>query len=263
MSLRFRIALAIVLPALASLAQAQASASQGAPSYAVISLVGDQIDVVTYQPQIGSLMDANSHSPLRLNEDLLDTVALRAVNRAMKATLPAADIALLAATEPATFADQGRFFDGSHVKLPREIDEAVHRENVASLVLLTKHRGEGKLAVRDGHLGGGKLEGLGFYIDTNMPMESADKVHHSYGFIAPFVYVDVSLVDVASGRLLRQATIRASETITSSSNAQGADPWGAMSAKEKVSALSGLLSENLAAVVPHLVDPSRPERKTP
>ncbi|MCK9685748.1 hypothetical protein [Scleromatobacter humisilvae] len=258
MSLRFLLGLAAILPALASPAHAQAP--QAPTSYAVISLVGDRLDVVTYQPKIGTLMDANSHSVLRFSEDLLDTVALRAVNRAMKATLPGADVALLAATEPSTFADQSAFFEGDHVKLPREVAEAVHRENVATLVLLTKHRGEAKLTVSDGYLGGGKLEGLGFYIDSNMPMESADKQHHSYGFIAPFVYVDVSLVDVASGRLLRQTTIKATETIMSADNPQGADSWGAMTAKEKVAALSGMLSENLAAAIPHLVDPSRPER---
>jgi len=255
---RFLFALATALPALALPAHAQAP--QAASSYAVISLIGDRLDVVTYQPKTGSLMDANSHSALRFSEDLLDTVALRAVNRAMKATLPAADIALLAATEPGTFADQAGFFEGNHVKLPHEIDDAVHRENIAMLVLLTKHRGEAKLAVRDGSLAGGRLEGLGFYVDSNMPMESADRVHHSYGFIAPFVYVDVSLVDVASGRLVRQTTITATETIASSSNEQGADAWGAMSTKEKVSALSGLLTENLTATVPHLMDPSQPER---
>ena len=255
---RFLVALATAAAALALPAHAQAP--QAPPAYAVISLVGDQLDVVTYQPQVGSLMDANSHAPLRLSQDLLDTVALRAVNRALKATLPGTDVALLAATEPGTFVDQARFFDGGHVRLPHEIDEAVHRENASTLVLLTKHRGEAQLAVRDGHLSGGKLEGLGFYIDTNMLMESADKQHHSYGFIAPFVYVDVSLVDVASGKLVRQTTIKATQTIMSADNAQGADPWGAMTAKEKVSALSSLLSENLAASVPHLVDPSQPER---
>ncbi len=257
-SRRLLLALAALLPALAAPVHAQAP--QKAPTYAVISLVGDRLDVVTYQPQTGTLMDANSHSQLRLTEDLLDTVALRAVNRAMKATLPASDIALLAATEPATFVDQARFFDGGHVRLPREIDEAVHRENVALLVLLTKRKGDAQLAVREGHVGSGKLEGLGFYIDANMPMETADKLHRSYGFVAPFVYVDVSLVDVATGALVRQTSIKATETITSSSNVEGADPWGAMSAKDKVAALSALLSQNLAAVVPHLVDPSQPER---
>ena len=258
MSARFFLVLATLLPALALPVHAQAP--QAAPTYAVISLVGDRLDVVTYQPRTGSLLDANSHVPLRLSEDVLDTVALRAVNRAVKATMPGVDVALLAATEPATFVDQARFFDGDHVKLPREIDEAIHRENIATLVLLTKHRGEGKLSVRDGHLSGGKLEGLGFYIDADMPMETADQTHRSYGFLAPYVYIDVSLVDIASGRIVRQTTIKATATIASSDNAEGADPWGAMTAKQKIDALSSLLSANLAAAIPQLVDPSQPEQ---
>ena len=255
---RFLLALAALLPSLALSAHAQ---SARAPAdYAVISLVGDKLDVITYQRQLGTLADANSHLPLRFSEDLLDTVALRAINRAMKATQPHAEIALLAATLPATFANQASFFDGDKVRLPAEIDEAVHQERAASLLLVTKHRGEAKLAVRDGHLGSGKIEGLGFYLDPDMPMETADHLHQSVGYIAPFVYVDVSLIDVATGRLLRQTTIQATETVTSSSNEQSADAWGAMTPKEKVDALSGLLSRNLAAAVPHLVDPSQPER---
>src|ERR1041385_2289274 len=40
------------------------ASAHAAPSYAVLSLVGDKLDVVTYQMATGSKLDANSHNAL-------------------------------------------------------------------------------------------------------------------------------------------------------------------------------------------------------
>jgi hypothetical protein len=230
-----------------------AYASPPTPSYAVLSLVGDKIDIVTYQPQVGSQLDSNSHMPLPMSEDELDTVALRAVNRALHASAPGARVALLAASTADIFANQGRMFSGSHVMLPDEIDAAVHREGSTTLVLITKHHGEARLQVADGYIGSGKIEGLGFYVDTNKRMKVRETGVRSVGFLAPFVYVDVWLIDVATGTVTRRAAITSGHTNGASNNPEGVSPWDAISAQEKVAMLKRMLAQELAAVVPALV----------
>lgn len=223
------------------------------PSYAVISLVGDKIDIVTYRPQVGSQLDSNAHVPLTLSADEFDTVALRTVNRVLKADAPGAPVALLAASTADAFEDQGRMFSGSHVTLPAEIDAAIHREGATTLVLITKHRSEARLQVADGYIGSGKIEGLGFYLNINKRMKVRETGVRSVGFLAPFVYVDVWLIDVATGTVTRSAAITSGHTIGASNNPEGVSPWDALSTQEKVATLKSMLAEELAAVVPALV----------
>lgn len=223
------------------------------PSYAVISLVGDKLDIVTYQPQVGTQLDSNSHLPLTMSQDELDTVALRAVNRSLRATVPGATVALLAASTPDSFVDQGRMFSGDHVTLPAEIDAAVHREGAARLVLITKHHGEARLQVADGYIGSGKIEGLGFYVDTNKRMKVQETGTRSIGYLAPYVYIDVSLIDVATGTVTRRVVVAFGRVIATPAQAEGANPWDALSTQEKVSSLKEMLSDKLAEVVPTLI----------
>lgn len=253
---RLTLALAALLPALAVPAHAQAP--QTPPTYAVLSLIGDQLDAVTYQPQVGTLLDANSHQAMPMGADIMDTVALRATNKALRDAGPVADVALLAASAPDVFVDESRFFVGNQVKLPPDIDAAVAQARAGTLVLITKHRADARLKVWHGFIGSGKIEGLGFYLDTVHRIRDGETNQRAIGFLAPFVYVDVTLVDTASHTVVRQTTITASETITAASNEAGASVWGALTTEQKMAALRELLSTNLAAVVPRLVQPTAP-----
>ena len=62
--------------------------AHAAPSYAVLSLVGDKLDVVTYQMATGSKLDANSHNALALPQDEFDLAACRTPIRCKPATGP-------------------------------------------------------------------------------------------------------------------------------------------------------------------------------
>ncbi len=246
---RHRILASLALLLLAS----SAHANPPTPSYAVLSLVGDKLDIVTYQPQVGTQLDSNSHLSLTMPQDELDIVALRAVNRSLKVTVPGASVALLAASTPDSFENQSRMFSGDHVKLPAEIDAAIHREGTTYLVLLTKHHGEARLQVADGYVGSGKLEGLGFYVDTVKRMKVVDTGQRAIGFLAPFVYVDIALVDVATATVARRVSIVSGRTITTAGDQENTSPWDALSTQEKVATLKEMLAEELTAVVPGLI----------
>ncbi len=230
-----------------------AHAGPAAPTYAVISLVGDKIDVVTYQPEVGSQLDSNSHMPLALSQDDLDTAALRAVNRSLLAAAPGAQIALLAASKPDSFEKQDRIFDGNRAALPAEIDAAVRREGAGLLVLVTKHRGDARLQVANGYVGSGKIDGLGFYMDTGMRTRERETGIQSVGYIAPFVYIDVSVVDLATSTVLRHETIMSGRVIGSSTKGQAVHPWDTLTGEQKVATLKAMLSRELERVVPSLI----------
>jgi hypothetical protein len=236
-----------------------ARAARVASSYAVISLVGDQLDVVTYQPQVGSQLDNNSHMRLVLSQDELDTAALRAINRSLRAALPEAQVTLLAASTPDSFANQDQLFNGDHVALPAEIDAAVHREGAAMLVLVTKHRGEARLHLYNGFVGSGRLEGLGYYLDSDKHLKDIDTGVRSVGYLAPYVYVDVNLIDVATGKLLNRATIATGQVIGTSNGATAVHPWDALTSEEKLSRLKEMLASELEKTMPALLGAETPK----
>lgn len=245
--------------AAACLLASVAHAAPATPSYAAISLVGDKLDVVTYQPRVGSQLDSNSHMPLRLTEDALDTTALRTIGQSLRELAPGVPVALLAASTPDSFADQDRIFSGSHVTLPAEIDAAVHREGATMLVLVTKRHAEARLRSLNGDLGSGTLDGLGYYLDSNKRLKNRDTGVRSIGFLAPFAYVEVSLVDLATSTVVRQAAITSGYVIGASDNGGAVNPWDALNGEQKVARLESLLSGELQRVLPALIkgEPSK------
>ena len=236
-----------------------AHAAPSTPSYAAISLVGDKLDIVTYQPQVGSRLDNNSHTPLMLSADELDTAALRAIGQSLHDAAPGAPVALLAASTSDSFADQNRIFSSSHVTLPAEIDAAVHREGATMLILVTKHRGEARLKLRNGYVGSGMLDGLGYYLDTIKRTRNYDTNVRSTGYLAPYVYADVSLIDVATSTVLRRASITSGYVIGTSNGEQAVHPWDALSNAEKVEQLKSLLTKELQETVPALINGAAPK----
>ncbi|MBW8778922.1 MAG: hypothetical protein JF585_06865 [Burkholderiales bacterium] len=249
MSPRFLFALGASLAALATLAHAQSPA----PTYAVLSLVGDQLDAVTYQPQTGSLLNTNTHQAIPMRADILDNAALRATNKALRAAGPVTDVALLAASEPSVFVNAPQYFVGHQVKLPADLESAISDAKANRLLLITKHSDDARLKSKNGFIGSGKIEGLGFYLDTVHYMHDEDTNKRGAGFLAPFVYVDVTLVDTASHAILRQTTITASETIAGADNSSGAGAWDVLNGEQKIAHLSELLTRGLADAVPRLV----------
>ena len=84
-------------------------------------------------------------------------------------------------------------------------------------------------------------------------LESRETGKRAVGFIAPFVYVDVSLIDVATGNVIKRKTIMAGRAAGAYANAAGVNAWEALTAAEKVSMLTSLLTEQLQSVVPPLL----------
>lgn len=254
MTSRTLLAVAALLPALVLAPSAQAQAPQAPSIYAVLSLIGDQLDAVTYQPQTGTLLDANDHHAMPIGAGgMMDTAALRETDKALRAAVPVTDIALLATSAPAIYADESRLFVGNQVKLPADIEAAVSQAKADRLVLITKHRGDAHLKTKHGVVGSGKIEGLGFYLDTVHRIHDEDNTDRNVGFLATFVYADVTLVDTGSHTIVRQATITASETVTMGNNANGANAWGALTPEQKMATLNRLLAAGLDEVIPQLV----------
>ena len=81
------------------------------------------------------------------------------------------------------------------------------------------------------------VAGPGYYVDRDLWISRSDTGERAQGFLAPFVYIRVSLIDLATSAILRHELITESLVLSAARSKQGDDPWGVLSAEEKVAQL--------------------------
>lgn len=235
---------------------ASAFAADAERRYAVISLIGDTITVVGSQVQIGSLMDRNTRQSIPVPDATFDRSALVVAAEALKQADAQASPALFMPRNAALFRDHDGFFDGAKATLPAAIGSELRAQGLTHLLLFTKYRSESQLRDANGNnLGTGKLEGLGFYVNSSRKFVQSDTLEHSEGFIAPYVYVRVSLIDLAGASVLQARTVTASRVRAPRYSQGEQTAWETMSAEEKVATLRDLLESEARKVMPAVLKP--------
>ena len=227
------------------------------PTYAFLSLIGDKLEIVIAQAQTGSRIDQNRREPpLAILDPVFDNTAAMAAGEAVRKVIPRAELAILNSRSPVLFEKQRDLFDekGGVMGIPDAIRTALQNEKATHLILITKHRDEAQIQFVGTSDGAGLVEGLGFYVDGATGTRSGDTGEAGRGFIAPFVYARVTLIDVQTSKVIKRQTIKASMAI-SSARAQNdlTSPWAALSSAEKVSAINRLIQREMARVVPLLL----------
>ena len=243
----------LVLPALAAGTAAYA-AQAAARNYAVVSVMGDKMDVVVRQPVVGSLLDRNSHSPYPVKGGVFDQGALLATGDAINRADAQARVTLLAVTAQAFFDDQERFFAGQEARLPEALVATLKQQGATHLVLITKHRGEASMKLDRESLGNGKIEGLGFYMDPSAVIDRASTTgENGRGLFSPFVYIKLTLIDLADNRIMRNSVITGTRPATTTDLQKTAALWDAMTPETKVKTLQEIIDAEIALAMPRLL----------
>ncbi len=237
---------------LAVAAEGQAAQS-GGRSYAVVSLVGDKINVVAHRMATGSNTDQNARESMPVTEGLFDKDALLAADDSLKRAEPGATVRLLAVASPALFENQSRFFEGDKVALPGNVMNQIRSAGTTRLILITKYHHEARLRLRANFVGSGFLEGLGFYIDRSLQVIDAQTRETSRGFLGPFVYIELRLIDLSTSTVLRTKAVTESNTFTTARSASAVDPWDALTSAEKLDTLRNMLSSEVERAIPELI----------
>ena len=232
------------------------------PVYAVLSLIGDRLDIVIRQLQTGARVDRNGHQPLPITDPIFDDAAVRAAGNAVRQAIPKAEIAALNTRSQVLFDKQATLFDvsGDTMAIPDAIKDALREQGATKFVLVGKHRGDASFKFASGVFdGAGKLEGLGFYLDGTWKTYAVDpktgaRSQAGKGFIAPFAFMEVTLVDILSYRVLGKKKVAAYYMAGSGRAEQDiGEPWSALTSADKVRLVNKLVEREVAAAVQGLV----------
>jgi len=223
-----------------------------ARQYAILSLVGDELTIVQREMATGSRIDRNTQLKVPLGGASLDRAMLLAVDEAVRKADPAARPVLLAPRDPKLFEVATLSLDGGGTAAVFEAVRAVaSKANATHLILVTKHRHRAMLRLPDGHVGDGVLEGLGFYLDHGSATRGSGAMMGDVerGFISPYTYFKVAVIEMSSGRIAAEEYVVGSLAHTVTSGTIG-NAWKALTDDQKDAEITKLIRSEAARVVP-------------
>jgi len=124
------------------------------------------------------------------------------------------------------------------------LHDLLAKAGATDLYLVTKHRGPLNFRISTGLLERpGTLGGIGFYIDNDTEMYRNNDKPGGEGFLAPYAYLAISLIDVASMRVVQTRNGLETTAALPGDKVGGAaeHAWNALSGKEKVDALDRVI----------------------
>ena len=228
--------------------------AQGNRHYAVISLLGDEIEVVYGNPEVGSNLDRNVRKPMPDANAAFDKIALVEIEETIKRRQAGARVSLLGLPPSRLHREPELLFDARSIALPGSLVDAVVQAQATHVLLLTKVRGKTKVPMVHGDIGYGTLWGLGYYVDNLTRVMVADGGQTARGMLAPFAYVRLTLAEARTGAIVGQRTVNTARPHPVAVSTTGsADPWEALGPQQKFDALQALLRTELRREVTELI----------
>jgi hypothetical protein len=247
--MRRRLAL-LAVPAVAFAAPVHAD--RQARVIAVVSLVADVLTVTGFESTTGSLLNVNPIERIELRDDGLERSVLRAAVRAINESKAGRPVPLMI-NDGALYRSQDRILSDDTARIPPSLLDPLRSQQATHLLLVTKHQAAARMNTGTVQVGSGRVEGLGFYIDRVTPLRSLDSGETSVGYLAPHVFVRLSLIDLADSRVLRSRAVTASRVIFARNSDRGADPWELLDSAGKIKAIDELITSDCAPALRELL----------
>ena len=235
---------------------AKAGADTPARSYAVMSLVGNTLQIYTVRPQVGTRVAGESRHELAIADPVFDKAALVAADAAIKRVQPRARAVLMMSEDAGLYAAQNAMFDAPAAnQANRDYLIALLKERgVSHLLLVTKQRDNANFKLTNGTTGSGQLEGLGFYIDDTSRLRNAQTYDAASGMLGPFAYIRVRLLDAATLAVVGDMKASKSAIIAPPSASPSAmDIWTGMDSAEKIAHITTLLGDAMDETITSLL----------
>lgn len=228
-----------LLPLLCTAAQAQ--------RYAVISLIGDRMQLAYAKGVDGQPVDRIERRYIPLTDTTIDRAALLAVNEKLRALVPGSEPVLLQAFERPLFdISVGTAPIVDHI---RQLVRDEKGPRVTHAIIIAKMQYDGVPALQKAYIGSGTLEGVGFFVGREPPPAGMDANSGGPGFLAPFAYFELTTVDLGTGRVLRREKGLAS-TMISAARTDTGNPWDTLTGQQKVNTLVDLVRTEINNILP-------------
>ena len=249
-----RVALGLIGMSIIAATTGSALAQSAAPRrIAVISLLGTTITVVTQASVTGTRLDRNPQDSFTVPNNLFDVAALGAANEALVKGEPTAVVLPLKLPSADMFGDSSKLFDSGKFAIPAGLAPTLKQIAATHLLVIARQRAPTNIKTAREGIGSGSLEGLGYFVNYQMELETVESSERRVGFLAPYTYFRMSMVDVASGLIDRESFIARAQTWPTKRKEGYSDPWETLTSVEKITVLRDLLTDRVKEAVPALL----------
>ena len=220
---------------------------------AIISLIGDELSVDVYRNRVGTSLDTNAREVVALQNPVFDHTALFAAADAATKLMPHVTFLPLAVPKAGGLLDPNLLIPDNTNLMVRDTSEALKQQGFDHVLAISKHTARARMRAQDGSLGAGYVRGLGFYVDNFKWTRRLDTGQYGEGFIAPYAYLKLSLIDLSTRAVVREEILTASVVQSAARNNEGLGAWDAMSPTAKTDMLRGFIQSGVSAVTTTLL----------
>ena len=104
----------------------------------------------------------------------------------------------------------------------------------------------------------GKIEGVGFYLDADLRTRRGDTGASGQGFLAPYAYIKVSLIDVKTMSVIRAQIAEETVALSTARAAEGSlRPADVLTPAQKTAALQNMIRQAVAKAMPGVLGVKR------
>jgi hypothetical protein len=242
----------VLLAALLSFTFATAAPAAEVRRYAVLSLIGDKLQFAQAKPLEGTPVDRIERNFVSLGDPAIDATALKAIADELRRVDPQSAPVLLQATDAVMYDEQATLSQPAGTPLLDKIRDQVKNTRATHLVVVLKDHYDGIPDLQRSFVGTKQLDGIGFFVGRTASPIAANPSATGPGFLAPYAYFRVALIDLTTGRVLKEERALASTAISAEQSMTG-DPWEALTSQQKVRTLQDMIRRELARIVPALV----------
>ena len=238
---------------------AAAQAASGTPtrSFAVVSEVGQQLQVVGFKEQIGTRLDSNVRTRIDTPGGAFDRGALLAAQSALNSAVPGAPVFLVSPLDVELFPGIGNPVVGQRLQMPADLAAVLKEKRSTQVLLINRRSADAAFQALDNRLGSGRIDGLGFYVERTTPIRDVESGESAAGFLATYAYINVSLLDARDGRVLATRPVTDSRLDIARVSGQSGHPWDSVSNADKMANLLLLLRVAVEQTVPLVVGPQK------
>jgi hypothetical protein len=215
-----------------------AVAAEAPRTVAVLSLIGDEMSLVTRRSTTGSNLDRNDRQVLALSDPSFDLAASLGAERAIKEAMPGVERLRMTVRDKRLYALQDGVLEPGPQSDPMRqgLQGMLQDAKATHLLMITKRRDNARFQLYDSHIGDGKIAGIGIFIDNVVGLEDRDSRIYGNGYIASYAYLKATLVEVATMRVLGSG-IGNESTMTTAIGKSATDAWETLSPAGKVEKL--------------------------
>jgi hypothetical protein len=235
--------------------------TRAAPTYAVMSLVGDNLPLIIYTgtdtgPGIKVQQKGYFDNPIKSN--IFDAMTLNVMAEGVRKLRPDAATDVLQTRNTTLLRMQDRIFDaGSDAaqKVRNSLKTLLADQKATQLILLTKHRDEVELPLASGAAGVGVLEGLGFYVDNTVRLRNASG-NVGFGVIGAYAFMTLRLVDAKTMNVIREIPLTTYRALPRTSEHPEDQTWEKLTDRQKADFIQDLVTDPLSTAMPKLLAPA-------